>query len=122
MATHIETGIKGEAIARQHLMEKGYSILETNWRHSPYELDIIAQIGNDIVFVEVKTRTGTSHGFPEESVTKKKAENLFAAATYYLEEKQLENEIRFDIISILMKGNRTEVLHIEDGIHPYPTY
>lgn len=118
----METGHKGEAIAVAHLRAKGYSILETNWRHRPYELDIIAQIGNDIIFVEVKTRRSTEYGFPEESVTRKKAESLFAGATLYLEEKGLENEIRFDIIAIVLRENRTEVLHIEDGIHPYPTY
>lgn len=118
----MDTGNKGEEIAIAHLKAKGYSILETNWRHSPYELDIIAQIGTDIVFVEVKTRRSTTHGFPEESVTKKKAESLFAAATLYLEEHQLENEIRFDIIAIVLNGNQTEVLHIEDGINPYPAF
>jgi len=120
MAKHIETGNTGETIAIKHLKAKGYSIIETNWRQSPYEIDIIAQIGNDIVFVEVKTRRSIAHGFPEESVTKKKAQSLFTAASIYLEEHGLENEIRFDIIAVVLSGSRTEVLHIEDGISPFP--
>lgn len=122
MAEHNITGEKGEQMAVNFLKRKGYSILETNWRFSHYELDIIAQIGNDIVFVEVKTRTTTSHGFPEDSVSQKKAENLFEAAEVYLEENKIENDIRFDIISIIIKKGRTEIRHIEDGISPYPEF
>ena len=77
MATHNLLGQKGEALAVDYLKRKGYQILHTNWRFEKYELDIIARIGNDIVFVEVKTRSGSSHGFPEQAVTQKKAETLF---------------------------------------------
>lgn len=122
MPTNKETGQEGEKLAADHLKRKGYTILATNWRSLPYELDIIAQIGDEIVFVEVKTRRSTSHGYPEKAVTMKKAKNLFEAATIYLEENDLENEIRFDIISITIQGSKTEIFHIEDGISPYPEF
>ncbi|MBI1184265.1 YraN family protein [bacterium] len=120
MAQHNETGNKGEELAARYLRGKGYSIIEQNWRHSHLEIDIIAKIGFDIVFVEVKTLRNTSHGFPEQAVTRKKAENLFKAATAYLEDNKLDNEIRFDIISILITKGKTEIRHIEDGISPFP--
>lgn len=80
----------------------------------------MAQIGTDVVFVEVKTRSSSSHGFPEQAVTRKKAQTLFNAAEVYLEEKGLENEIRFDIISILLAEREPDILHLEDAISPYP--
>ncbi|MCB0737532.1 MAG: YraN family protein [Bacteroidetes bacterium] len=120
MATHNQIGQKGEALAVEYLKRKGYQILHTNWRFEKYEIDIIARIGNDIVFVEVKTRSGSSHGFPEQAVTQKKAETLFAGAEIYVEEHGLENEIRFDIISILLNQNPPDIYHIEDGISPFP--
>lgn len=120
MAQHIKTGQEGEKLALEYLVRKGYAILDTNWTFEKYELDIIAQIGADIVFVEVKTRTSSSHGFPEQAVTRKKAQTLFDAAEVYLEEKGLENEIRFDIISILLAKKEPDILHLEDAISPYP--
>lgn len=117
-AAHIKTGQQGEKLALAHLKIKGYSILETNWTFERYEIDIIAEKNHEIVFVEVKTRTGTSHGFPEQAVTRKKAKTLFEGAAIFLEENQLENEIRFDIISVILKGAKPDILHLEDAISP----
>ena len=122
MAAHNITGEKGEKLAVAHLRSKGYSILETNWITGKLEIDIIAKIGNDLVFVEVKTRSNTTHGFPEDAVSKKKAENLFEAAEIYLEEQEIDEEIRFDIISVILQNGNTEIRHIEDGISPYPEF
>lgn len=117
-AQHIKTGEEGEALAAAHLEANGYIILETNWTFERYELDIIAQQDETVVFVEVKTRRGSSHGFPEQAVTRKKAKTLLEGASIYLEENHLENEIRFDIISVLLEKTNPEILHLEDGIQP----
>ncbi|MGB0429626.1 MAG: YraN family protein [Bacteroidia bacterium] len=122
MAQHNKTGKKGEQLATDFLIRKGYHVIETNWAYNKLEIDIIAKIGNEIVFVEVKTRTTTSHGYPEDAVSRKKAQNLFDAAEIYLEENQIDDEIRFDIISIIIKNNNTEIRHIEDGISPYEAF
>lgn len=119
MAQHHQTGQKGESIAADYLKGKGYSILDTNWRFEQYELDIVAKFGDDLVFVEVKTRSGFSHGYPEQAVNRKKAQTLLNAANYYLEEKDLDCEIRFDIIAILLQKNRHRIYHIEDAIDPF---
>ena len=120
MSAHMETGRWGEELAQEFLKKKGYAILDINWRFPPYEIDIIAQLNDLVVFVEVKTRKDSSHGFPEQAVTRKKANALLKAAEIYLEEKGIENEIRFDIVSILLNTAPPDIFHIEDGINPYP--
>ena len=72
MAEHNDTGMQGEALARRHLEEQGFAIMETNWRRGKYEVDIIAYKEGLIVFAEVKTRNSTDYGNPEEFVDRKK--------------------------------------------------
>ena len=76
MASHNELGKEGEELAAKWLSENGYSILHTNWRHSHYEIDIVATKGKFLHFVEVKARKASPFGYPEDSVTKKKFKNL----------------------------------------------
>lgn len=90
----------GESTATSFLEAKGYQILEKNWRSVHGEIDIIAIKENEIVFVEVKTRTTDHYGFPEEAVQKKKRQHLINCAVQFIQERQLPNEWRIDIISI----------------------
>lgn len=118
MAEHNKTGIRGEQVARKFLEEKGYKILEINWRIKKLELDLIALHNNTLVFAEVKTRTSDFFGEPEEFVTDKKRKNIIRAANAFIEQRELDYESRFDIISILVVNGRTEVHHIEDAFYP----
>lgn len=111
-------GIEGEKIAKKHLLEKGYEILEQNWRFKKYEVDIIATHNNFIVFVEVKARSTSDFGEPELFVTKKKQGFLVAAAHEYLTSKDIELESRFDIISVLQLNNTIQVKHLEAAFYP----
>jgi len=72
MASHNELGKEGEELAAKWLSEHGYTILHANWRHSHYEIDIVATKGKFLHFVEVKARKASPFGYPEDSVTKKK--------------------------------------------------
>ena len=73
MASHIDFGKLGEQLAEDFLVERGYTVLHRNWRHSRYEIDIVA-LKNDLPhFVEVKTRSSNEFGEPEESVSKKRS-------------------------------------------------
>src|ERR1035438_6029055 len=101
MAEHNETGKKGEEIAVKFLKNKGYKILETNWRLGRNEIDIIAVDGKLIVVAEVKTRQSNQFGDPEMAVTREKQKALVRAANAYVRSKQLDMEVRFDIISII---------------------
>ena len=85
-----------------------------NWRHLQYEIDIIARQQNILVFVEVKTRSTFKFGFPDKSIDHKK-NRLRKAAEIYIEQENLHNEIRFDIISIVKNNFEEKVYHITDA-------
>ena len=115
MASHNQTGHSGEAMAVKHLGEKGFSILQQNWRHSHWEVDIIASKDDILHFIEVKTQRTKKFGHPEESVGKKKIQNLINAAEEYLYQFPLWKRIQFDILSItILKNEPIEYFLIED--------
>lgn len=118
MAAHNELGVKGEKIALEFLRKKVYKILAVNYCFEKCEIDIIAREDDTIVFVEVKTRTGSRYGFPEEAVGKAKQDKIAEGAEAFLIENNLHNEIRFDIISIIMQENGHRILHIKDAFAP----
>lgn len=113
MAEHNLLGISGEQEAVNYLQSKGYQILETNWRWHKAEVDIIAFEKNILVFVEVKTRSYNTIINPEEAVSEKKQNLLIEAAEAYCESNQLQNEIRFDILALVIRDNKTHIKHIE---------
>lgn len=94
-------GTWGEQRARAFLVEKGWPILATNFRFSHGEIDIVAQDGEVIVFVEVKTRSTDEFGHPSQAVTHKKLQSLTQTAIAFLKQRHLTNDFRFDIISVL---------------------
>lgn len=118
MADHLETGMKGEEIAKKYLIEKGYSVLETNWRSGPHEIDIIAKKGFNLVIVEVKTRKGKPLVEPEEAVDMNKQRLLIKAANKYICLNNIDLETRFDIIGIIIQGENYQVNHLEDAFYP----
>lgn len=115
---HIVLGKKGEDLATAYLVNKGYQILHRNWRHSRTEVDIIARIGNDWVFVEVKTRETDYFGYPEEAVDKAKQKQLQKAADSYVDANPIQGEIRFDIVAVILNNQKQEIHHIEDAFWP----
>lgn len=118
MANHNKLGIKGEAIAVEYLQNRGYKILETNWRYEKKEIDIIAQQGSFIVIVEVKTRSTDFFGRPEEAVTVAKQKHLIEAADYYLQQLSFEAEVRYDIVSVIKDETQMSIKHIEEAFIP----
>ena len=115
MAYHHHTGNLGEKMAENFLVEKGYTILHRNWRYTHWEVDIIAESNGKLHFVEVKTRTTATFGYPEEDVGRKKIINLLNAAEEFLLQFPQWKVIQFDIISVIMAKNRQpEFLLIED--------
>ncbi len=119
MASHNDLGQKGEELARTYLENKGYRIIVRNWRHGRAEVDLIAEIDNTLVFVEVKTRSSTYFGQPDEFVGPKKEQQLATAACAYMDQVRYQGEIRFDIIAIIIPVKATpEVNHIQDAFFP----
>jgi putative endonuclease len=95
MAEHIELGQQGENLAVDYLIDKGFIILHRNWRCRHEELDIVAQDGEFLVFIEVKTRRNVYFGMPEESVSLKKQRLLVNAADAYITQFNLDFAIQF---------------------------
>ena len=109
-----EIGQKGEAIALHFLACKKHNILERNWRWQKAEIDIISQDEKTLVFVEVKTRSTERYGQPKEFVSIRKEALMKEAAEAYLEINELELELRFDIISIVIKIETPKIEHLEN--------
>lgn len=118
MAKHIDLGKKGELLARKYLEEKGYAVIETNWRHEKDEIDIIAKENDELVIVEVKTRSTDYFGDPEDAVGPAKEGFLIRATESYLEENDLDIDTRFDIISIILNSKEQKIDHIIDAFYP----
>jgi putative endonuclease len=118
MSSHNELGKKGEETAADFLAGEGYKILERNWRFGKDEIDIIAEKGNFIVIVEVKTRSTAYFGEPEEAVDKQKRRFLIRAADKYVNQKAIDLEVRFDIVSIIFEQGKQSIRHIEDAFYP----
>ncbi|WP_298365102.1 YraN family protein [uncultured Lutibacter sp.] len=115
MATHNDLGEKGEQLAVEFLQKNNYKILERNWRFKKAEVDIIA-IKNDILIaVEVKTRTSNYFGNPQDFVNQKKIQLLVEALNEYVVSKDLDVEVRFDIIAIIENKNTSKIEHLEDA-------
>lgn len=117
MAAHNELGKKGEQIAVDFLVEKGYKILATNFVFNKAEIDIIAQNKEILVAAEVKTRSSLAFGLPQEAVKPKKIQLLVKAMNEYVIQQDIDAEIRFDIISIFKNNTTFEVEHIEDAFY-----
>jgi len=115
-----DLGRIGEGLAINYLLDKGWIILERNWRYGRLELDLIAKVNTSLVFIEVKTRSQKKYGSPEESVISQKEENIRKASLAYIQKLKYNGEIRFDIISIILdqKNEIREIEHIEDAFFP----
>lgn len=118
MARHNEIGKIGEDAAVQMLIGKGYAICERNWRSGNLEIDIIAMYRNRVVFVEVKTRTG-SDVYPAEAVDRRRMLRMARAAENYIRIKDIPHEVQFDIFSITVRPDATlDIDHIPDAFLP----
>lgn len=114
MAKHLETGKTGENLAAVWLEQNGFTLLHRNWKHSYYELDIIAEKQGCLHFIEVKTRRTKTYGFPEEGVTDHKRERLMNAGEAFLEQNPQWKRIQYDILSIHLTSQGAEYFLIED--------
>ncbi|MFO8029864.1 MAG: YraN family protein [Cyclonatronaceae bacterium] len=112
---HVEIGKLGEDRAAAFLSDKGFLILDRNYRFMRAEVDIVAATQREIVFVEVKTRRNTSFGEPEERVDEKKKRQLFKVAEAWLHERKMEGSpVRFDVISVFRPEKEDErITHFE---------
>jgi putative endonuclease len=112
------SGKTGETAAAKYLKGKGYKILDLNYRKTYGELDIVAQKGENVAFVEVKTRKNVDFGTPAEFVTLKKQKKLIKAAYAYIQEHNLDAEFTFDIVEVYLDGRKIkEINHIINAFY-----
>lgn len=120
MAEHNDFGKIAEDLAVDFLVRNQYKILARNFRYLKAEVDIIAEFDNQIIIVEVKARNTDTFLEPQEAVNKKKIRLLISAASYYIEENNIDKEVRFDIISVLPNKQKTlEIHHITDAFQSF---
>lgn len=115
-----DLGNFGESTARSHLLRAGYTILASNWRCHIGEIDLVALLGDQLVFVEVRTRRAAGPISPEESISATKRHRLMALAEAYLAEAELSanTSCRIDLIAIVIDrtGRITRLDHIVNAV------
>ena len=109
--TKQQTGKKGEELAQKFLEQKGFLLLRKNYRYLKSEIDLIMQKDDLLIFVEVKMRKNADYGYPEEFVSDEQLERIMDASEEFMEEVNWNEDVRYDIISILSEGK--EILHFE---------
>ncbi|MEH6682323.1 MAG: YraN family protein [Sediminicola sp.] len=119
MGKHNEFGMEGETFAVEYLLGKGYKIRHRNYRYLKAEIDIIAQKDSVLAIVEVKSRSGRFIDHLAEFVTEGKKRLLVMAADHYVAERELDVDVRFDIITILKVNGILEVEHLEDAFYHF---
>ena len=117
-APHIKRGTEGEALATAFLVEKGFRILDRNWRFQRLEIDIVAIDGEELVIVEVKTRKKNDLQLPRDLIPLKKQKYLIEAADAYIRQNVVNRETRFDVIIIHTDGTRYSLEHIPRAFYP----
>lgn len=120
MADHNDFGNLAEELAADFLKGKGYEIIARNFRWQKAEVDIIAKFDSRIIIVEVKARATDAFLEPHEAVNKKKIRNLVEAADHFLQENEMVEEVRFDIVSVLPdEKGKLQITHIEDAFDAF---
>lgn len=105
----------GEQMTAKYLTDKGYIILEHNYRRRHLEIDIIALDGDELVIVEVKSRAYDSILQPEDAVDHKKRLALIRLANEYVKTHNRKENVRFDIVTIVSNSNGTEIKHLKSA-------
>lgn len=119
MDTTNDIGNRGEDLAASFLERAGYTVVERNYRFKRHEVDLVCldvDQGEEVVFVEVKTRTGETFGPPEASITSEKEEALIEVGRAYLHERRLEGaSARFDVVTVRLGNGEAQIEHYENA-------
>jgi len=117
MVDKIKRGTEGEQAAAEFLMAKGFTVIQRNYRHKRSEIDLIVKKENWLIFVEVKLRSSTQFGHPEEFVDLRKEKKILEGAAHYLQESKWDGNVRYDIVAVSSNHVGIEILHIEDAFY-----
>lgn len=115
MASHNELGKQGEDLAVEFLLKKGYKIVARNFFYQKAEVDIIARKDGTLAIIEVKTRSTPDFGNPQEFVKARQIQRLVKAVDFFVNEHDIDVEVRFDIVAIIKNKTGTRLEHLEDA-------
>lgn len=118
MSHEKKTGEEGEERACKFLQDKGFVILARNFYYGHAEIDVIAGLGNTVVFTEVKKRNSRFLDDPAHLVSRSKQQQMIRAADHYMKVNEPDKEYRFDILLIISGPAGEEIEHIEDAFYP----
>ena len=114
MAAKDELGMRGERLAEQHLIARGYRLLDRNWRCTEGEIDLVMHDGDEVVFVEVKTRSSVAFGHPLEAITAVKLARLRRLAGAWCLAHPGAHRIRIDAVAVIApRGEAATLEHLE---------
>ena len=113
-----ERGSVAEEIAVGYLKKNGYEVLAQNWYNQHHELDIIARKNGLVAIVEVKSLTSNYMREPFQSVNRNKQRMIISATNAYIRKHNINDDVRFDIISIIMNKNEPQIEHMENAFYP----
>lgn len=113
-----DIGRFGEAIACDFMGKNGYAVVAKNWLAGHYEIDLIAENDDFIVFVEVKTRKSSSPVSAEQAINRKKQQNIIAAANQYIKKNGVDKEARFDLFFVYYSNKSYKTEYIQDAFYP----
>jgi putative endonuclease len=112
-----ETGKKGETLAADYYRNRGFVVLDTNWRHSYYEIDLVASKGTLLHIVEVKTRRSDTYGYPEEAVDRNKLYRLLKAGVRYMSQHPEWKYVQYDVLSIFLEPDKQAVFFLLEDVY-----
>jgi putative endonuclease len=118
MDTTREKGSAAEIIAADYLRKNGYEILDQNWYNQHHELDIVARKNGLVAIVEVKSLASNYMREPYQSVNRNKQRLIISATNAYIRKHNINDDVRFDIISIIMSPKEPQIEHIENAFYP----
>lgn len=120
MAEHNDFGNLAEDLAVEYLEKKNYRIIARNFRYQKAEIDIVAEFENLIVVTEVKARSYNTVIEPQEAVTKKKIKSIVMCTDFFMQDKTIDKEVRFDIITVLPDEKGVlQLTHIQDAFQSF---
>lgn len=110
-------GARGEDLAVKYLKKKGYKVIERNYRCQWGEIDLVAREGDTLVFVEIKSRSSSGFGLPQDAVDRFKQGKLIEVARAYLAERRLTEDItmRFDVVAVQLTQSGPDIELIKDA-------
>ena len=118
MAAHNTLGKKGEDAAVAYLEQNGYTIRDRNWRKNHLELDIVAVKGDELIIVEVKTRSNTNYKKPQDAVDWQKIRRIVVATDAYIKHFCIDIPVRIDIVTVTGDTDAFEIEHIQEAFYP----